>query len=112
MPASVQTMEMLRRLFGRNKPAETGETAKSDGEITDWHRGYGFLNIVDANPLDYVDPFPFLRLREDLRRNVLEFVVGASWNGVRRLAEPGATLLARNRSTYACRFRPRPRCAR
>ena len=88
MPASVQSMEMLRRLFGRNKPAETGETAKRDGEITDWHRSYGFLNIVDANPLDYVDPFPFLRLREDLRRNVLEFVIGASWNGVRRLGEP------------------------
>lgn len=81
-------MEMLRRLFGRSKPAETGETAKSDGEITDWHRGYGFLNIVDANPLDYVDPFPFMRLREDLRRNVLEFVIGASWNGVRTLPEP------------------------
>ena len=81
-------MEMLRRLFGRNKPAETGETAKSGGEITDWHRSYGFLNIVDANPLDYVDPFPFLRLREDLRRNVLEFVIGASWNGVRTLPEP------------------------
>ena len=83
-------MEMLRRLFGRNKPAETGETAKSDGEITDWRRSYGFLNIVDENPLDYVDPFPFLRLREDLRRNVLEFVIGASWNGVRTLPEPWA----------------------
>lgn len=57
-------------------------TAKSEDDSSE------IGETADERPLDYVDPFPFLRLREDLRRNVLEFVVGASWNGVRRLAEP------------------------
>ena len=41
-----------------------------------------WYSSVEDQPLAYADPFPFLRLREDLRRNVLEYVLGASWRGV------------------------------
>ena len=79
-------MDMLKRWFGRGRAtdAKAAATAADDELFERRHEDYKWFEIVDENPLDYVEPFPFLRLREDLRRHVLGFALEASWSGIQR----------------------------
>ena len=64
-------MDMLKRWFGRGRAtdAKAAATAADDELFERRHKDYKWFEIVDENPLDFVEPFPFLRLREDLRRH-------------------------------------------
>ena len=80
-------MDMLKRWFGRGRAtdAKAAATAADDELFERRHKDYKwFNNVVEESPLDFVEPFPFLRLREDLRRHVLGFALEASWSGIQR----------------------------
>ena len=79
-------MDMLKRWFGRGRATDAkAATTDADDELFERrHEDYKWFEMVDENPLDYVEPFPFLRLREDLRRHVLGFALEASWSGIQR----------------------------
>ena len=79
-------MDMLKRWFGRGRATDAKAAATdADDELFERrHEDYKWFETVDENPLDYVEPFPFLRLREDLRRHVLGFALEASWSGIQR----------------------------
>ena len=79
-------MDMLKRWFGRGRAtnAKAAAAAADDELFERRHKDYKWFEIVDENPLDYIEPFPFLRLREDLRRHVLRFALEASWSGIQR----------------------------
>ena len=87
-------MDMLKRWFGRGRAtdAKAAATAADDELFERRHEDYKwFTDVVVENPLDYVEPFPFLRLREDLRRRVLGFALEASWSGIQE--KPLRTLI-------------------
>ena len=77
-------MEMLKRLFGRGGDATPAVPDAEDELFERRHDNYRWFNAVCEKPEGYYEPFPFLRLRDDLRRHVLEFVLEASWSGIQK----------------------------
>ena len=76
-------MDMLKRWFGRGRAtnAKAAAAAADDELFERRHKDYKWFEIVDENPLDYIEPFPFLRLREDRSHG---FALEASWSGIKR----------------------------